>query len=140
MIDTSTLPAPLPSTYSTRLLDGFPYCCIGEFIKFSICSTKAGTLSSYAASIASNLESGDSTVVLLLNFGGILQKIECLIVEYAQIIIQNKKMYRCSTNMSHWECQKYVSVGFWSRTYKSTGIGECAGMPGNYSFFALKRY
>ena len=39
---------------------------------FSICYTRAGTLPSYVASAASNLESRDSIVVLLLNFGGIL--------------------------------------------------------------------
>ena len=54
-----------------RLLDGFPCRCIGEFIRFSICSTRVGTLPSCAASAASNPESGDSTVVLLLNYCGI---------------------------------------------------------------------
>ena len=73
-IGTSILPAPLPSTYSIGLLDGFPYYRAKEFIRFSIYSTRARILSSYVASTASNLESGDSTVVLLLNFCGILQQ------------------------------------------------------------------
>ena len=42
---------------------------------------------------------GDSIVVLLLNFGGILQQKACPTMEYAGLNIQNKKMYRCSTNM-----------------------------------------
>ena len=33
-----------------------------------------------------------------------------------------------------------VYVGFLSKTYKSTGIGECTGVPKNYSIFKLKRY
>ena len=66
---------------------------------FSICSTKAGTLPSYAAFAALNLEFEDSTVVLLLNFGGILQQKVCPTMEYAQLNIQNKKMYQCSTKM-----------------------------------------
>ena len=56
------------------MLDGFPCSRTREFIKFSIYFTKAGTLPSCAAFAASNLESVDSTVVLLLNFGGILQQ------------------------------------------------------------------
>ena len=51
---------------------GFPYCRIGEFIKFSICSTRDETLPSCAASAASDPESGDFILVLLLIFGGIL--------------------------------------------------------------------
>ena len=35
-----TLPTPLPSTCSIRLLDGLPYFHIEEFINFSICSTR----------------------------------------------------------------------------------------------------
>ena len=31
-----------------------------------------------------------------------------------------------------------VSVGFWSRTYKSTGIGECTGVLRNYSISKMK--
>ena len=73
-IGTSTLPRPLPSTCLIGLLDGFPCCHIGEFLRFSICSTKAGTLPSYAAFASSDLEFRDSTIVLYLNFGGILQK------------------------------------------------------------------
>ena len=58
----------------------------GEFIRFSIYFTKAGTLPSHVASITSNFESKDSKIILLLNFGGNLQqKFE-----------------------SHWACQKYV--------------------------------
>ena len=68
-------------------------------MRFSICSTKAGTLPSSAASTASYLESKYSTVVLLLNFGGILQQKECPTVEYAQMNIQNEKMYQCSTRI-----------------------------------------
>ena len=86
----------LPSTCSIRLLDGFPCCRTREFIRFSIYSTKAETLPSCAAFVALDLESKDSTIVLLLNFSGILQQIACPIVEYAQLNIQNKKMYRCS--------------------------------------------
>ena len=71
-IGMSTLPTILPSTCLVRLLDGFPCYLIGEFIRFSICSTKAGTLPLCATSTASDPESEDSTVVLLLNFGGIL--------------------------------------------------------------------
>ena len=41
----------------------------------------AGTLPSYAAFEASDLESIDSTVVLLLNFGGINQEKACPTVE-----------------------------------------------------------
>ena len=41
-------------------------------------------------------------------------------------------------DVSHREFQKYVSTEFWSRTYKSTGIDECAGVPGNYSISKLK--
>ena len=105
-IGTSTLPVPLPSTYSIRLLDGFPYCRTREFIRFSIYSTKARTLPSYVASVASDLESGDSTVVLLLNFGSILQQKVCPTMEYAQLNIQNKNMYRCSTKMCPTGCAK----------------------------------
>ena len=71
-ISTSTLLAPLPSTCSIGLLDGFPYYRNGEFIKFSICITRDETLPSCAASAASDHESGDSTLVLLLIFYGIL--------------------------------------------------------------------
>ena len=39
---------------------------------FSICSTKVGTLPSCVVSATSNPEFGDSTIALLLNFGGIL--------------------------------------------------------------------
>ena len=63
----------LPSTCSIGLVDGFLYCHSGEFIKLSICSSKARTLPSCFVSTTSDPESGDSTVVLLLNFGGILQ-------------------------------------------------------------------
>ena len=78
-------------------------------------------------------------VVLLLNFGGILQQKACPTMEYAQLIIQNKKMYRCSIKMCPiGRAKKYVSTGFWSITYKSGGIGECTGMLGNYSIFELK--
>ena len=59
------------------LLDGFPCCRTEEFIRFFIYSTKDGTLLSYAASAASDPESGDSIVVLLLKFGGILQQKSC---------------------------------------------------------------
>ena len=59
------------------LLDGFPYCRTGEFIRFSICSTKARTLPSYANSTSLDPESEDSTIVLLLNFGGILLQKSC---------------------------------------------------------------
>ena len=83
---------------SIRLLDGFPCCCTREFIRFSICSTKVGTFPSCDASATSNPEFEDSTIVLLLNFGGIPQQIRCPAMEYAQLNIQNKKMYRCSTN------------------------------------------
>ena len=140
-IGTSTLPAPLHSICSIRLLDGFLCCCSREFIRFSICSTKAGTLPSCAASVASDPKSEDSTIVLLLNFGGILQGIACPTMEYAQLVIQNKEnVSMFHKDGSHTACQKYVSVGFWSRTYKSMGIGECAGMPGNYGIFELKRF
>ena len=93
-----TLPRPLPSSCLIGLLDGFPYCCTGEFIRFSICSTKAETLPSYAASASSDLESRDSKIVLL-NFGGILQEKTCHAMEYAYLNIQNKNMYRCSAKM-----------------------------------------
>ena len=53
------LPAPLPSTCSMGLFDRFPFCLTREFIKFSICSTKAGTLPSCATFAASNPESKD---------------------------------------------------------------------------------
>ena len=128
---TSTLHAYLPSTCSIGLLDRFPCCCIGEFIRFSICSTKAKTLPSYATFAALDPEFGDSAVVLLLNFGGIfLANCVCPTVEYAQLIIQNKKIYRCSTKMCPTGCTKnYVFAGFWSRTYKTTRIGECVMSP-----------
>ena len=73
-------------------MDGFPYCRIGEFIRFYICSIKVGTLPSYAASTASDPESRDSTVVLFLNFGGILKQKSGSTMEYAQLQIKNKKM------------------------------------------------
>ena len=82
-IGISTLPTPLPSTYSIRLLDGFPYYLIGEFIRFSIYSTRAGTLPSCATSTAADLESRDSIVVLVPNFGGILQQKSNPTIEYA---------------------------------------------------------
>ena len=41
-------------------------------------------------------------------------------------------------DVSHQECQKYVYVGFWSRTYKNMGIGECEDVLGNYSISELK--
>ena len=50
-----------------------------------------GTLPSYDAFEASNLESRDSTVVLLLNFGGIIQQKACPIVEYTQLYKNKKK-------------------------------------------------
>ena len=55
-------------------LDGFPYCRTREFIKCSICITKARTLPSCVAFAASDPESGDSIIVLLLKFDGILQQ------------------------------------------------------------------
>ena len=42
-------------------------------------------------------------------------------------------------DVSHRVCQKYVPIGFWSKTYKNMGIGECAGVSGNYSISKLKR-
>ena len=42
-------------------------------------------------------------------------------------------------DVSHRACQKYVLAIFWSKTYKSTGIGEYAGVPRNYSIFELKQ-
>ena len=84
IISTSTLPRPLPSTCSIGLLDGFP---TGKFIRFSICPTKVETLHSCAAFAGSDPGFEDSTVVLLLNFGGILQQIACLTLEYAQLNI-----------------------------------------------------
>ena len=73
-IVTFTLPTPFPSICSKELLDGFPYCCTGEFIKFSIHSTRARTLLSYTTSTTTDPKSEVSTVVLPLNFGGILQR------------------------------------------------------------------
>ena len=70
----STLPTTLPFTCSMGLLDGFPYCCPREFIRFSIYSAKAGTLLFHVAFATLYLESGDSIIFLLLNFGGILQQ------------------------------------------------------------------
>ena len=135
----STLSAHLPSTCSIGLLEGFPYCRTGEFIKFSICSTKAGTLPSYAAFAALDPESGDSTIVLLLNFGGILQQNVCPTVEFAQLnITKQKDVSMFHKDVSHQACQKYFSAGFWSRPYKSAGIGECAGVPRNYTISELK--
>ena len=96
---TSTLPTPLPSTCSIRLFDGLSYYRTGEFIRFSICSTRAGTLPSCAASIASDLESGDSIVVLLLNFGGILQQKTMSHHGVCTTKKKKRKMYRCSTKM-----------------------------------------
>ena len=76
------------------LLDGFPYCRIGEFIRFSISSTKAVTLPSCATSATLDLEVRDSIVVLLLNFGSILQQKR---VSHRRICItikkKNKKIY-----------------------------------------------
>ena len=74
LIGTSTLLTPIPSTCSTEVLDGFHYFHTGEFIKFSICSTKARTLPSGAAFVTSNPKSGDSTIVILLNFDVILRQ------------------------------------------------------------------
>ena len=50
----------------------------------------ARTFPSCVASAASDLESGDSTVVLLLNFGGILQQKACSTGEYAKLYIKKK--------------------------------------------------
>ena len=72
-IGTSTLPALLPSTCSIRLLDGFPYCRTREFIRLSICSARARTLPSYAASTTLDPKSKVSRIVLLLIFCGVLQ-------------------------------------------------------------------
>ena len=64
-------------TPSFHLFNGaigwIPLLSYWRFITFSICSTKARNLPSYAASATSDPKSGDSTVVLVLNFGGILQ-------------------------------------------------------------------
>ena len=49
-----------------------PIIVLENSLGFSICSTKVGTLPSCVVSATSNLEFEDSTVVLLLNFGGIL--------------------------------------------------------------------
>ena len=58
---------------------------------FFICSTRVGTLPSYATSAALDPKSGDTTIVLLLNFGGILQQKLGSAVEYAQLYIYKKK-------------------------------------------------
>ena len=104
-ISMSTLLAPLPSTCSIGLLDGFPYCRTGEFIRFSICSIKAGNFPSYAASTTSDPESEDSIVVLLLNFlfskNGSHHDL-CT-------TIYNVSMFH--KDVSHRACQKYDSVG-----------------------------
>ena len=109
-IDTFTLPAPLPSICSIGLLDGFPYCCTGEFIKFSIHSTRAGTLLSYTTSTATDPKSKVYIVVLLLNFGGILQR------KWVPLwnMRNYKKTKRCvdfHKDGSHRACQIYVSIG-----------------------------
>ena len=62
------------------------------------------------ASTASDHESGDSTVVLLHNFGDILKQKACPTVEYAQLNIQNKKMYQCSTKMCPTERAKIMFI------------------------------
>ena len=80
------------------LLDGLPYDFTREFIRFSICSTKVETLPFCAVSTASDLESEDSTTVLL-NFGGILQQKSGLI-------------RRCFTKMCHMGCAKNMFGGF----------------------------
>ena len=95
-------------------LDGFPYYRTGEFIRFSICSTKAGTLPSYAASAVSNPEFGDFTVVLLLSFGGILQ-------QKSGPIGHAKNMFGGFSSGIHYNIKKSIE------------IGECVGMLGNYS-------
>ena len=41
-------------------------------------------------------------------------------------------------DVSHWACQKYVSVGFTLEHTKSTGIGGYTGMLRNYSISKLK--
>ena len=99
----------------------------------------AGTLPLCATSTASDPESRDSTVVLLLNFDSILKKNVCLIMEYAQLYKKQKDVSMFHKDVSPRGCQKYVSIGFWSRTYKSTRIGECTGVQENYSISELKR-
>ena len=84
----------------------------------------AGTLHSYAASAASDPESEDSIVVLLLNFGGILQQITCHYGICTTDHTKQKDVSMFHKDVSHWACQKYVLAGFWSKTYKSKGIGE----------------
>ena len=64
-----------------------------------------GTLPSCATSATLDPESRDSTVVLLLNFGGILQQKVCPAVEYAQLYKNKKNVYK---DVSHQACQKYV--------------------------------
>ena len=135
----STLPAPIPSICSIGLLDGFPCYRTGEFIMFSICSTKDRTLPSCAASAASDPQS------------------RALQLSYSSIFVAffNKKLPHhgiCTTkhtkqkdvsifrkDVSHRACKKYVYAEFWSRTCKSTGIGECTSVPRNYSISELKR-
>ena len=55
------------------------------------------TLPSCGASPTSYPESRDSTIVSLLNFCGIILQKVCPTMHYAQLNIQYKKLYRCST-------------------------------------------
>ena len=88
-----------------------PYYRTGEFIRFSIYSTRVGTLPSRVVSRASDLESEDSTIVLLLNFGGILQQ-KCVPPwNMHNYIKTNKKMYRFSkTCVPHWNMHNNIKI------------------------------
>ena len=100
------------------MLDGFPCYRTGEFIRFSICSTRAGTFLSCASSTISDPESEDSTVVLLLNFCGIFQQ-----------------------NLVPSHLPKICLVDFLVNSPKHTKseeIGGCPGVLGNYSISELK--
>ena len=99
----------------------------------------------------------DSPAVVLENSSGFLSvppRMEiCLHVLLLQHQILSLKTLQLSyfsilvaffnKNGSHRACQKYVLMDFlveFTRKYKSTKIGECAGVPRNYSIFKLKLY
>ena len=134
----STLPAPVPSICSIGLLDGFPCYRTGEFIMFSICSTIELFL--HVLLLQHQILSSELYNCLTPQFLWHSSTKSCPTMEYAQLNIQKKKDVSIfHKDVSHRACKKYVYAEFWSRTYKSTRIGECAGMPGNYSISKLKR-
>ena len=139
-IDTSTLPAPLPSSLIK----------LGCWMDSPVITMEnsSGSLSVplglkrflYVLLLHYQILSPET---LQLSYSSILVAFfnkKGLIVEYAQLYKKTKRCVDFHKDMSHRACQTYVSVLFLPEHTKSMGIGECTCILGNFSIFKLKLF